>query len=71
MPLRIHVALDRWRAAERILAAIPEDSPHRHDAEDDVVHAREEYLAIVRLVAEEQGPDAMPDLTETQANRLG
>ena len=65
MPIRIHVALDRWRAAERALAALPEDSPHRHDAEDDVVHARDEYLAIVRIVAEEQGPEAMPDSHRT------
>ena len=71
MPLRIHDALERWRAAERALAAAPVDSPGRHDAEDAVVAAREEYVATVRIVAEEQGPAAMPDLTETQVHDLG
>jgi hypothetical protein len=66
MPQRIHVALERWRAAERVLAATPEGSRGRADAEDAVAAAREEYLAIVRMVAEEVGPSGMPDLTETQ-----
>ena len=70
MPLRIHGALEEWRAAERALATIPEGSPGRHEAEEAVVVAREHYLDIVRVVAEDAGSTAMPDLTETQLQGL-
>ena len=70
MPQRIHVALERWRAAERALAATPEGSPGRAGAEDALAAAREDYLAVVRVVAEDTGSSAMPDLTETQLHRL-
>jgi hypothetical protein len=70
MPLRIHDALERWRAAERALAAEPADSPRRHDAEEAVVAAREDYLATVRVVAEDQGSRGMADLSEAQLHRL-
>ncbi len=70
MPLRIHAALDHWRAAERALEAIPPGAPGRSDAEEAVVAAREEYLRVVRTVATEVGSEAMPDLTETQLHLL-
>jgi hypothetical protein len=70
MPQRIHVALEHWRAAERALAATPHGSPGRAAAEHAVASAREEYLAIVRVVAEDMGPSGMPDLTESQIHRL-
>ncbi len=69
MPLRIHDALERWRAAERELAATAPGTVHRADAEEAVVLAREDYLATVRVVAMEQGADAMPDLSETELHR--
>ena len=70
MPARIHDALERWRATERALAATSEGTVDREDAEEAVVSARENYLAMVRLVALEQGSAAMPDLSETQMHRL-
>ena len=70
MPLRVHDALDRWRAAEHALAAEPLDSPVRHDREEAVVAAREDYLAIVRTVAEDQGSGGMADLTPAQLHSL-
>ena len=71
MPLRIHDALERWRAAEREMAATSPGTVEREDAEEVVVLAREEYLATVRVVAVEQGAGAMPDLTDTQVHRWG
>ena len=68
--MRMHDALERWRAAERALAATGEGTVDREDAEEAVVSAREDYLAVVRIVAEEQGSAVMPDLTETQLHRL-
>jgi hypothetical protein len=70
MPLRVHIALDHWREAERALAATPPDAPERADAQERLVAARDAYLAMVLAVAEELGTEGMADLTETQVRRL-
>jgi hypothetical protein len=61
MPMRVHLSLEAWRAAERERDATQSGTAERAAAEARVLEAKEAYLEAVRELADRAGSSAMPD----------
>ena len=69
MPMRVHLSLEAWRAAERERDATRAGTPERAAADARVLQAKEAYLEAMRELADRAGSAAMPDPLGEQPKR--